>query len=381
MITKEIEYRTYEQLLDSVKLDFYTYDIENMISNQTLIKVAQKINRELGLKIHPSKGKVIDLVNGKAKLPNDLKVLNFVLLCDGYEEYELVGYPYSYKTYADGVLDGKFEAQSEFNAKAVKQFTQYVDIIQGDNVIEHKLGTDNIVVQVWDNANNLLSLNINVTNRNSVTIISNSNYENAKVVVIGSNSSYGIYCPPVEDPLCPPQPELVQVEIPVCPELDCNPNGIDSIAYRDDNKIKKYRKLVQLHIESRKTDTFDEVNTNSQRLGVVTVKNGYIIANFKEAVLFINYQGEMEDDEGNLLVLDHELVNDYYEYSLKERICENLIANGEPAQQLYSMMMQQKRKAKIDAITFIRTPNFKEMYKAWQMNRKAMYSKYYKMFI
>jgi len=204
MITKEIEYRTYEQLLDSVKLDFYTYDIENMISNQTLIKVAQKINRELGLKIHPSKGKVIDLVNGKAKLPNDLKVLNFVLLCDGYEEYELVGYPYSYKTYADGVLDGKFEAQSEFNAKAVKQFTQYVDIIQGDNVIEHKLGTDNIVVQVWDNANNLLSLNINVTNRNSVTIISNSNYENAKVVVIGSNSSYGIYCPPVEDPLCPP---------------------------------------------------------------------------------------------------------------------------------------------------------------------------------
>lgn len=89
----------------------------------------------------------------------------------------------------------------------------------------------------------------------------------------------------------------------------------------------------------------------------------------------------MEDDEGNLLVLDHELVNDYYEYSLKERICENLIANGEPAQQLYSMMMQQKRKAKIDAITFIRTPNFKEMYKAWQMNRRAMYSKYYKMFI
>ena len=85
-----------------------------------------------------SKGKVIDLVNGKAKLPNDLKVLNFVLLCDGYEEYELVGYPYSYKTYADGVLDGKFEAQSGC-AKAVKQFTQYVDIIQGDNVIEHKL--------------------------------------------------------------------------------------------------------------------------------------------------------------------------------------------------------------------------------------------------
>ena len=42
MITKEIEYRTYEQLLDSVKLDFYTYDIENMISNQTLIKLHRR---------------------------------------------------------------------------------------------------------------------------------------------------------------------------------------------------------------------------------------------------------------------------------------------------------------------------------------------------
>ena len=73
MITKEIEYKTFDQLLDSVKLDFNTFDIENMISNQTLIKIAQKINQELGLKIHPSKGKVLEVINGKAKLPSDLK--------------------------------------------------------------------------------------------------------------------------------------------------------------------------------------------------------------------------------------------------------------------------------------------------------------------
>ncbi|HOK59706.1 MAG TPA: hypothetical protein PK432_01875, partial [Candidatus Dojkabacteria bacterium] len=62
------------------------------------------------------------------------------------------------------------------------------------------------------------------------------------------------------------------------------------------------------------------------------------------------------------------------------RICENLIANGEPLQNLFNLMNIQLRKAKIDAISFVRTPNFKEMHKAWQMNRKAMYMKYYDMF-
>ena len=128
------------------------------------------------------------------------------------------------------------------------------------------------------------------------------------------------------------------------------------------------------------SDTFDEVNTNSQRLGTVTVKNGFLITNFDEATVFINYHGQMEDEEGNLLVLDHPIVNEYYEYALKARICENLIANGEQMQNLFNLMNMQLRKAKIDAISFVRTPNFKEMHKAWQMNRKAMYMKYYDMF-
>lgn len=382
MITNEIEYKTFDELLDSVKLDFSTYDIENMISNQTLIKVAQKINQELGLKIHPSKGKVLEVSNGKAKLPSDLKVLNFVLLCGGYQEYDLINTQYSYKTYSDGLADGQFMAQMEFNAKGVKQYTEILDIVEGSNIINHNLGTNNVVVQALTVDNNILTFDVNTVNNNSIVIISESPnvIKKVKVIVLGSNSSYGIYCPPPSNPLCPPEPEIIQVDIPSCPTLDCNPSGCNSVAYRDKNKLKRYHNLTQLKIESRKSDTFDEVNTNSNRLGTVTVKNGFLITNFDEGNVFINYHGQMEDDDGNLLVLDHPLVNDYYEYALKVRICENLVANGEPLQNLFSLMFQQLRKAKIDAISFIRTPNFKEMHQAWKMNRKAMYSKYYDMF-
>lgn len=382
MITKEIEYRTFDQLLDSVKLDFNTFDIENMISNQTLIKIAQKINQELGLKIHPSKGKVLEVVNGKAKLPSDLKVLNFVLLCGGYDVYDLAGFPYSYKTYTEGVLDGERIAQSEFDARGVKQYTTIIDVSQGNNRIDHYLGTNNVIIQAFSPSGSLLTFDINVINRNSVNIISESSevLSNIKVVIIGSSSSYGIYCPPPTNPLCPVEPEIVPVEIPACAELTCNPSGCNSVAYRDNNQLKKYHELTQLKIESRTSDTFDEVSTNSQRLGTVTVKNGFLITNFDEATVFINYHGQMEDEDGNLLVLDNPIVNEYYEYALKVRICENLIANGEQLQNLFNLMNIQLRKAKIDAISFARTPNFKEMHKAWQMNRKAMYMKYYDMF-
>jgi hypothetical protein len=39
--------------------------------------------------------------------------------------------------------------------------------------------------------------------------------------------------------------------------------------------------------------------------------------------------GGLEDEDGNLLVLDHPTINLYYEFSLKRAIMENLYLNGE----------------------------------------------------
>ena len=84
----ELQYRTFDDLVNSVRSDFYTYDQDNFINPQELIRVAIKINYELGLKINPSRGKLIDVHNGLGKLPADFYVMNFAMLCGvGHDTY------------------------------------------------------------------------------------------------------------------------------------------------------------------------------------------------------------------------------------------------------------------------------------------------------
>ncbi len=88
----------------------------------------------------------------------------------------------------------------------------------------------------------------------------------------------------------------------------------------------------------------------------------------------------MEDDNGNLLVPDHDLLNDYYEYAFKSRIFENLYLNGEDVAQRMQLIEQRLKAARNQALGLVNTPNFREMEKMWWTNRKAMYGKYYYMF-
>ena len=88
----------------------------------------------------------------------------------------------------------------------------------------------------------------------------------------------------------------------------------------------------------------------------------------------------MEDEEGNLMVLDNPYVNEYYEYALKQRLLENLYMNGEDVVQKLNLVEQRLRAARNNALSLVNTPNFAEMYKMWEMNRKAQYFKYYDMF-
>jgi len=59
--------------------------------------------------------------------------------------------------------------------------------------------------------------------------------------------------------------------------------------------------------------------------------------------VYISYQGAMEDEDGNLLVLDHPYCNEYYEYALKERILENMVFAGENVGQQLALIAQKLR--------------------------------------
>ncbi len=110
------------------------------------------------------------------------------------------------------------------------------------------------------------------------------------------------------------------------------------------------------------------------------IKDGWIYTNFEEGNMYINYQGTLENDEGDLMVPDHPYLNEYYEYGLKKRILENLIMDGVNVGAQLQLVQSEYRGARNNALSFVNTPNFSEMEKVWTMNRKAMYGKYYDMF-
>ncbi len=76
------KYRTFDQLYEDVTIDFSTYALEGMIEPQQLIKVATRVNYDLGLRIHRTKEVVLDMYLHQVNLDH-VKIQNvemYVLL-------------------------------------------------------------------------------------------------------------------------------------------------------------------------------------------------------------------------------------------------------------------------------------------------------------
>jgi hypothetical protein len=74
------------------------------------------------------------------------------------------------------------------------------------------------------------------------------------------------------------------------------------------------------------------------------------------------------------------MINEYYEYAVKQRILENLYMNGEDVAQKMQLIEQRLKAARNNALGIVNMPNFAEMKNLWMMNRRAQYQKYYDMF-
>lgn len=377
---KELEYRTFDELLDSVKIDLRTFDLEGMIDDQTLIKVAQRVNYELGLKINPNKTKMLEITNYRAKLPSDFYSINHALLCRG--SIEMHNPPlWSYKTYQQGKADGIYEAEFEIYRKMVQQYTQITTINPGLNTITHNLGTNYVIVQAHHSSDlTLLSFELLVVDQNTIQLISSNPDPVVGVIVtvMGSKASNGENCPP--DP-CPIPPNPCVQNANSCSSVSLtSENGCPIVVSRCNGRTKKYANLIRLEILRNNSTTADCVDVDPRGRYTVYLKNGFLESNFKEGEVLMMYEGSMEDDNGNLLVLSHPYADEFYEYALKERIYENLAQAGENTSQLMQLMSARLRDARNKALGFINTPDFGEMKQIWQMNRKALYGRFYDMF-
>jgi hypothetical protein len=299
-----------------------------MIEPQQLIKVVRKVNYQLGLRINQTKEVVLDVCHHKVKLPDDFYTFNFAMICGDFKE--VVGY--------DGMAGG-----TNIQEVPYREVPSAVNTCAPETV-------------------NCRTCNSNPCN-NTAACQSNCPITDPIPTAYDPNNPYGDTCiaPRVFMNCKGEKWELIQV---INPSL---------------TKVSTY--LKPLRMKSSQEIECDCPNLYHNTADEGWIKNGFLNTTFESGKVYLNYQGDLSDDNGNLMVPDHELLNEYYEYALKQRIFENLFINGEDVSQRMQVIEARLREARNNAISLVNTPNFKEMEKLWWTNRKAMYGKYYYMFM
>ena len=313
MAQHNLKYKTFDQLLSEVKGDFESYNLEDLIKPHQLIKVAKRINYDLGLRIHQTKNRVLEIDHGRAQLPDDFLTLNYAYI--------------------------------------LGNFSVTTANVQGTHVEEVPL--------------------------NAPTYFPGTD----KVEICATTPA----CPTPEPDPCP---DPCQSPEP----CGCNTCGCDTWINCKGQEMKLIQKIgmttrkwtefyrILITGEDRFFDPLCPNRTNGAS-NRAFIKDGYVYTPFKDGELYINYQGMLEDDEGNLLVLEHPMINEYYEYAMKERILEILMGNNEVVNGNFVNRIDQKlRLSKNAAKSIVNTPDFAELKQVHDMNRKAMFNKYYKMF-
>lgn len=325
-----LKYRTFDQLLADCATDFRKYQMKDIINPQDMIKVAKRVTYDLGLRIHTTKEKVLEVERHKVKLPNDFYILDFALVLSNY---------------------------------SVKQYKS-----QGTHIEERVVGT--LAQQYQVAPPEVIDLCTMVTPTETCDPY---------------DPCGGCY-----DPCAPCQQcgaSMVDGMCMICcsnPEscsLQCN-GDVTQLVQKFVYETRYYDQIQPLRIISNTEDINDVCpNLYWESSMTAVVRDGWLQTSFDKGKVYLNYQGHLEDDDGNLLVLDHDMINEYYEYAIKQRIVENLIMNDEEVNPNKIQLIEQRyREARKNAMSIVRTPNFQELRELFKANRNAMYSKYYDMF-
>lgn len=320
-----LKYKTANQLLDEVLVDFQTYALENMIDPQTLIKVVRRVNYDLGLRINQQREAMLEVEHGKVKLPDDFYTFNFAFICGEYTLH--TGYD----------IGG-----TNIQEVPYREVPSTVDTCAPETV------------------------NCSVCNANPCNHTAGCSV----------NTLPGNYIPDAYDPNNPYGNTCIRPRV----FMNCKGEKYEIIQIMPTGNVRQYSVLIPLRMKPSQNIECDCPNLYFNTPNQGWIKDGYLYTTMNTCKVYLNYQGELEDDEGNLMVPDHALLNEYYEYALKQRILENLYMNGEEVSNKIQLIEGRYRTARNQALSLVNTPNFEEMKKLWWANRRAQYGKYYDMF-
>jgi hypothetical protein len=326
MYNYTIKYRTFDSLLEDVTVDLNTFALENMIEPQQLIKLTKKINYDLGLRVNQTKEVILEVCHGRVKLPDDFYVFNFALIC------------------------GTYTVNTGYNIGGTNiQEVPYVEVPSTVDVCSP------------------ITVNCRTCNANPCNHTAGCDLNHSIVDPI----------PVAYDPLNP----YGDTCIPPRVFMNCKGDKYELIqVVGGSGETRTYSSTMPLRMKASQNIECNCPNLYWNTPNEGWIQGGFLFTTLDTCKIYLNYQGQMEDDQGNLLVPDHDLLNEYYEYALKARIFENLYLNGEDVAQRMQLVEQRLKSARNNALSVVNTPNFRELEDMWWTNRRAMYGKYYSMF-
>jgi len=329
-----LKYRTFNQLLDDVQVDFQNLSLQNMIEPQQLIKVAKRVSYDLGLRVFKTKEVLLEICKGNVKLPDDFYTLNYALVCD--EVTEIIGSPQG-----TWIEERPLITPYKTTSTTIDVCTPPIVNCQSCNTVPCGCSTT------------------------CATSTCGCNQPSC-------NTCFTTPLPNSADSYCF-KPRI---------ELNCKGEAFELVQIVNPGLTRTYRRNFLIRIlENPQTIECGCPNLYARSQATAWIRDGFLYSDLTDAVIYISYQGQMEDDQGNLLVPDHDMINEYYEYAVKQRILENLLMNDDPQAAAKLQLVETRlRAARNYALSICNTPNFSEMKQVWEMNRRAQYSKYYDMF-
>ena len=181
-----------------------------------------------------------------------------------------------------------------------------------------------------------------------------------------------------------------ETEIPVpnracslnaCPSDSCQGPCNNCIWITQKIGIKTYTytdiRTLELTNSSHRRCTDTCLNFHFRSPHQIRIQDDHATFSFREGLVYVNYIADMLDEESNVLILDHPLVNDFYEYAVKKRFFENMLINKEgDFMQIYQIMVEELRKSRIKAMGLVNTPEFGDLQRIFIDNRHKFYRKY-----
>lgn len=115
---------------------------------------------------------------------------------------------------------------------------------------------------------------------------------------------------------------------------------------------------------------------------VLDVDDGVMtLSGIKEGKIYVNYITDMINGDNEIILVNHPLLTDYYEYSVKEKMMENYMLNNDSdVSSKLKYLIEQKKLARIDAMNFVYMPEFTEITAYQKAKRENFYNRFYKQF-